>query len=159
MKTPLLALLGVTLAALPAAAPAAPSALKDKGGKDSIQVQTALSGSGVAAGETNLGDLIADAVRQTGKAQVGLVPADEINAKAQVAAGKADSSLIVGTLRYADDPSDTVVVLSLTGAQLVKVAERSVSRAPPAVRRVFAGVGPPCPLQPLPAGRQARVPG
>ncbi len=135
MRTPpsrasVIAFFGAVLAALPAAAPAAPSALKDKGGKDPVQVQTALSGSGVAAGETNLGDLIADAVRQTGKAQIGLVPADEIDGKAQVAVGKTDPSAIIGTLRYADDPSDTVVVLSLTGAQLVKVAERSVSRAP-----------------------------
>ncbi len=130
MKTPLIAFLGAALAALPPAAPASPLALKDKGSKESLQVQTALSGSGVAAGETNLGDLIADAVRQTGKAQVGLVSADEINGKAQVSAGKTDPSAIIGTLRYADDLSDTVVVLSLTGAQLIKVAERSVSRAP-----------------------------
>lgn len=130
MKTPMIAFFGAALVALAAALPAAPSALKDRSGKESVQVQTPLSGSGVASGETNLGDLIADAVRQTGHAQVGLVPADEINGKAQVAAGKTDPSAIVATLRYADDPSDTVVVLNLTGAQLVKVAERSVSRAP-----------------------------
>ncbi len=130
MKTPVIIFFGMALAVLTAAAPAAPSAMKDKNGKDPVQVQTALSGSGVAAGETNLGDLVADAVRATGKAQVGLVPADEINGKALVAAGKTEPSAIVGTLRYADDPSDTVVVLSLTGAQLLKVAERSVSRAP-----------------------------
>ena len=130
MKTLVIAFLGATLAALAAAAPAAPSALKGSASKEAVQVQTALSGSGVTSAETNLGDLIADAVRQTGHAQIGLIPADEINAKAQIAAGKTDSGAIIGTLRYADDPSDTVVVLNLTGAQLVKVAERSVSRAP-----------------------------
>ena len=130
MKTCMIAFLGAALAALSAAAPAAPSALKERRGKETVQVQTALSGTGVASGETNLGDLIADAVRQTGHAQVGLVPADEINGKAQIAAGKTDPSAIIGALRYADDPSDTVVVLNLTGAQLVKVAARSVSRAP-----------------------------
>jgi len=130
MKTPLIATFGITLVALGSALPAAPSALKERGAKEAVQVQTALSGSGVAAGETNLGDLIADAVRETGHAQVGLVPADEINGKAAVAAGKTDPSAIIATLRYADDPSDTVVVLNLTGAQLVRVAERSVSRAP-----------------------------
>jgi len=129
MKTPMITFFGVTLATL-AALPAAPSALKERGGKESVQVQTPLSGSGVASGETNLGNLVADAVRQTGHAQIGLIPADEVNAKAQIAAGKADPNTIIGTLRYADDPSDTVVVLNLTGAQLVKVAERSVSRAP-----------------------------
>lgn len=130
LRTPLLAFFGTALAVMPVAAFAVSSELKDKGSKDSVQVQTALSGSDGGSAETNLGDLIADAVRQTGKAQVGLVPADEINKKAQVAAGKTSPSAIIATLRYADDPSDTVVVLNLTGAQLVKVAERSVSRAP-----------------------------
>lgn len=130
MKTLLVASFAITLVALTATLPAAPSALKDRGGKEAVQVQTALSGAGVAAGETNLGDLIADAVRETGRAQVGLVAADEISGKALVAAGRTDPGAIVATLRYADDPSDTVVVLNLTGAQLLKVAERSVSRAP-----------------------------
>ena len=98
--------------------------------KDTVQVQTALSGSGVATKETNLGNLLADAVRQTGHAQIGLVAADEIVSSANVPAGKADVSALVSALHYAEDPSDTVVVLNLTGAQLLKVAERSVSRAP-----------------------------
>lgn len=121
---------GAALVALAVAAPARPSELKGSASKEAIQVQTALSGSGVATGETNLGDLIADAVRQTGHAQAGLVPADEINNKAEIGVGKTDAATIVAALRYADDPSDTVVVLNLTGAQLLKVAERSVSRAP-----------------------------
>ncbi len=101
-----------------------------KPSSDAVQVQTALSESGGAARETNLGNLIADAVRQTGSAPISLVPADEIDSQATVPAGKADISAMVKTLHYADDPSDTVVVLNLTGAQLLKVAERSVSRAP-----------------------------
>lgn len=134
MKTPILALLGATLAMTAAGAFAAPKPaqeLSSKGtAKEAVQVQTALSESGGATKETNLGDLIADAVRQTGHAQIGLVPADEITSKAQIAAGKTDPNTIVNTLHYADDPSDTVVVLNLTGAQLLKVAERSISRAP-----------------------------
>lgn len=98
--------------------------------RDAVQVQTALSGSGGASEETNLGNLIADAVRQTGGAQIAIVPADEIDGKASIAAGKSSTSAILSTLRYADDPSDTVVVLNLTGTQLLKVAERSVSRSP-----------------------------
>lgn len=98
--------------------------------KDTVQVQTPLSGSGVAAKETNLGNLIADAVRETGHAQLGIVPADEIVGSAPILSGKVETSAIVSALHYADDPSDTVVVLTLTGAQLLKVAERSVSRAP-----------------------------
>lgn len=95
-----------------------------------MQVQTTLSGTGSGFQETNLGDLIADAVRQTGSAQVGLVPADEIDGGASIPAGRTDAAKIVSALRYADDPSDTVVVVTLTGAQLLKAAERSVSRAP-----------------------------
>ena len=125
MHTPR-ALPTAVLTVLGAAASAAPLA-----SKDAVQVQTPLSAAGVSAKETNLGNLIADAVRQTGHAQIGIVPADEIDAKAQIPAGKASPGAIAGSaLRYADDPSDTVVVLSLTGAQLLKVAERSVSRAP-----------------------------
>jgi len=128
MKTLTFLVAGLTLAALPAIA--APLASKGGSAKDTVQVQTALSASGVAARETNLGNLIADALRQTGHAQAALIPADEIDGSAQVAAGKAEVSAIVATLRYAADSSDTVVVLNLTGAQLLKVAERSVSRAP-----------------------------
>lgn len=130
MKAPLIAFFAAALAAPAAVAPAAPLALKGSASKEPVQVQTALSGSGVASSETNLGDLIADAVRQTGHAQIGVVPADEINGKTQIATGKTDPSAIIAALRYAGDPSDTVVVLSLTGTQLLKVAERSVSRAP-----------------------------
>ena len=123
-KTVLAAALLLTVAAGVSAAP------KDSGGKDAVQVQTPLSGAGCGFQETNLGDLVADAVRQTGSAQVGLVPADEIDGGASIPAGKTDTAKIVSTLRYADDPSDTVVVLTLTGTQILKIAERSVSRAP-----------------------------
>jgi len=108
----------------------AQAAPKENAAKDTVQVRTALSGAGSSGKETNLGDLVADAVRQTGGAQVALVPADEISGSATIPAGKTDPSKIVAALHYADDPSDTVVVLTLTGAQLLRVAERSVSRAP-----------------------------
>jgi len=125
MKTLILTLAGLFLLAVPtfAASPAASA-------KDTGQVQTALSASGVASRETNLGNLIADALKQTGRTQIALLPADEIDGNAQIPAWKVEISTIVAALRYAADPSDTVVVLSLTGAQLLKVAERSVSRAP-----------------------------
>ena len=121
---PAFALLGLISITPPGAAAAPPAS------KDAVQVQTALSGGGVSARESNLGDLVADALRQTGGAQIGLVAADEISGGAAIPAGRAGVESIVSTLRYADDASDTVVVLNLTGAQLLKVAERSVSRAP-----------------------------
>jgi len=128
MIRPTLIILGIAIASLPAMA--APTASQLGTSKNTVQIQTALSGNGVAFRETNLGNLIADAVRQTGHAQVALVPADEIDGGAQIAAGKSEIGTIVSTLVYESDPSDTVVILNLTGAQLRKVAERSVSRAP-----------------------------
>ena len=128
MKPLTLILAGIILGTMPVLY-AAPSPLANSP-KETVQVQTALSASGVAERETGLGNLIADAVRQTGRAQVALVPADEIDGSAQIAAGNTEVRKVVATLRYAADPSDTVVVLNLSGAQLLKVAERSVSRAP-----------------------------
>lgn len=106
------------------------AAPKETASKNTVQVQTTLSGAGASAKETNLGNLVADAVRETGSAQAAFVPADEIDAGAAIAAGRTTPGKIVAALHYADDPTDTVVVLNLTGAQLLKVAERSVSRAP-----------------------------
>ena len=114
---------------LTAAVHAAPQAVS-KDAKDTVQVQTALSGAGSSHAETNLGDLVADAVRQTGSAQVALIPSDEIDSGASIPAGKTEAGKIVAALHYAGDPGDTIVVVTLTGAQLLKVAERSVSRAP-----------------------------
>ena len=118
-----LAACGTISIAIASAAPVASKA------KDTVQVQTALDGAGSGQRETNLGDLIADAVRQTGGAEIALVPANEIS-DASVPAGSVPAADIVHALRYADDSSDTVVVLNLTGAQILKAVERSVSRAP-----------------------------
>jgi 5'-nucleotidase/UDP-sugar diphosphatase len=113
------AVLGTLVYAAPLASPA----------KNTVQVQTALDGTGSAERETNLGDLIADAVRATGGADIALVPADEIN-ESTIPAGDVPPSRILAALHYADDSSDTVVVLELTGAQVQKAIERSVSRTP-----------------------------
>ena len=122
MSASLIVAVPVALLRRPAQAASAP--------KDAVQVQTALDGTGTASSETNLGNLIADAVLNTGHAQIALVAADEIDDHAQVPAGKTEPGKIVRALRYADDDSDTIVVLNLTGAQLVKALERSLSRAP-----------------------------
>ncbi len=120
--------LGLASIAITAAAYASPQSVSKTA--DTVQVVTALSGAGSSHAETNLGNLVADAVRQTGNASVALIPSDEIDGGASIPAGKTDPTKIISALHYAGDPSDTVVVLSLTGAQLLKVAERSVSRAP-----------------------------
>jgi len=98
--------------------------------KDTVQVESTLSAAGASSQETNLGDLIADAVRQTAGADVALVAADEIDENKRIPAGKVDTNAIISALSFADDTSDTVVILNLTGTQLISAAERSVSRAP-----------------------------
>ena len=120
--------LGLASITITAAAYASPQTVSKTA--DTVQVVTALSGAGSSHAETNLGNLVADAVRQTGNASVALIPSDEIDGGASIPAGKTDPTKIISALHYAGDPGDTVVVLTLTGAQLLKVAERSVSRAP-----------------------------
>lgn len=125
MNTRLLVTLGAALALTAPAMASNPLASKDP-----VQLRTALSGTGMASQETNLGDLVADAMRETGHAQAALVPADEVNANLQIPAGKTDTAALLSALSDGDDPGSTVVILNLTGAQLLKVAERSLSRAP-----------------------------
>lgn len=96
---------------------------------DSVQLESSLSGAGSGAGETNFGSLVADAVRQTGQADIALVPADEIG-EGTVPAGTVPVATIVQKLPYANDSGDTVMVMRLTGAQIRKAVERGVSRAP-----------------------------
>lgn len=112
------ALLGLGMAAVAAHA-----------AKDTIQVQAPLDGANAGAVETSLGDLVADAVRQTGNADIALVAADEIT-DVSIPAGSVPPSQIVKALRYADDATDTVVVLTLTGDQIHKAIARGLSRAP-----------------------------
>lgn len=97
--------------------------------KDRVQLETALDSQGIGHQETTLGDVVADAVRQTGRADIALVAADDVT-EASFPAGSVAPKSLVATLRYAQDVTDTVVVLDLTGAQIRKVIERSVSRAP-----------------------------
>ncbi len=114
-----------TIAAIPALA--APP-------KDTIQVQTALDGTGSAAKETSGGDLLADALRETAQAQIGLVPADDI-ADTAIPAGSTSASKLTALLRRPDDPGDTIVILKLTGTQLLHALELGVGHAP----QPFAG--------------------
>lgn len=107
-------------------ADAAPLAAKTH---DAVQLQATLDGAGSDAKETNMGDLVADAARETGGADIALIAADEIG-DGSVPAGNVPAAKIVDGLHYSGDASDTVVVLNLTGAQVLKAVERGVSRAP-----------------------------
>jgi 5'-nucleotidase/UDP-sugar diphosphatase len=97
--------------------------------KKTVQVQKDLNGTGSPERETNLGNLVADAVKDAGHADIALVPADEI-VETQIPSGSVPITQITGALRYAEDSSDTVVTLDLTGAQILQALERAVSRAP-----------------------------
>jgi len=116
-------LFGITASTLVQAAP-----------KDTVQVQTALSGAGSPTQETSAGDLLADALREAGGAQIGLVPADDI-ADTAIPAGSISAAKLATLLRRPNDPGDTVVVLKLTGTQVLHALEIGVGHAP----QPFAG--------------------
>jgi 2',3'-cyclic-nucleotide 2'-phosphodiesterase (5'-nucleotidase family) len=94
-----------------------------------VSVKSPLDGNGSGKAETTLGDLVADAVRSNGGADIAFVPSSELRPTV-VPAGDIDSGQIVAALRAPSDDSDTVVVLRLTGAQIRKALDRSVSRTP-----------------------------
>ncbi len=102
--------------------------------QDTVQVQSALDGSGSSVKETTAGDLLADAMRETGSAQIGLVPADDI-ADTTLAPGSIPASELATLLRRPNDPGDTVVVLKITGAQVLRALEIGIGHAP----QPFAG--------------------
>ncbi|MBC8141254.1 MAG: 5'-nucleotidase C-terminal domain-containing protein [Armatimonadetes bacterium] len=76
--------------------------------------------------ETEAGNIVADALRETGGAEIALVPAAAFKPGATTmrpaTADQAASLLEV--------PTDEVVILSLRGAQVLAALERSVSFAP-----------------------------
>ena len=76
----------------------------------------------VRVGESAAGNAVADAVRSAAGAQVALIPASAFRSGVAVpsaAGGDQLASLL-------DPPSDAIVLLSLTGAQLKDALERSV---------------------------------
>jgi len=90
-----------------------------------------LSGKSAAMAECTLGDLVADSVCEQADAQCAVISASEIKS-VSFPPGKLDSDQIVAALQHGADQTDTVVVLHLTGSQLLAAFERSVSRAPAA---------------------------
>ena len=76
--------------------------------------------------ESNLADFVADAVRSQAGTPIAILTASELRSVV-VPAGRIDSDQIVRALRAPSDPTDTVVVLRLTGAQIIKALERGFS--------------------------------
>lgn len=76
--------------------------------------------------ETEAGNIVADALRETGGAEIALVPAAAFKPGASAprpATAEQAASLL-------EVPTDEVVILSLRGAQVLAALERSVSFAP-----------------------------
>lgn len=91
-------------------------------------LQTTLSTAKVRETETEAGNLLADAVRAAGSAEIGLVPAAAFKPDASVprpANAEQAANLV-------EPASDMIVILSLRGAQVLAALERSVSFAPQA---------------------------
>jgi len=87
---------------------------------------SALSSVGCQARETELGDLVADAVRAEAGTPVALVPAGGFREIA-IPKGGVKAEDILKCLQY---PDDRLAVIELTGAQLVAALERSISIYP-----------------------------
>jgi len=79
--------------------------------------------------ESNLGDLVADAIRDSGRADAALLPASELRS-VTIPPGHIDSQQLVDALRAASDDSDTVVLVRLTGSQIKKALTHGLSRLP-----------------------------
>jgi 2',3'-cyclic-nucleotide 2'-phosphodiesterase (5'-nucleotidase family) len=76
--------------------------------------------------ETSLGDLVADSVCEAYGAQAALIPGGGLR-EASIPSGKVESADVLQALQYRDDP---IVVVEVTGSQIVKALERSVSISP-----------------------------
>ena len=98
--------------------------------KTKVIVGGALATAHSDTAETTAGDLVADAVRESGNADIAFVSADELVTDKNIAPGSYTSDNLLDILRYSQDPTDTVMVLDLTGKQVVQALERSISRMP-----------------------------
>jgi 2',3'-cyclic-nucleotide 2'-phosphodiesterase (5'-nucleotidase family) len=91
-----------------------------------IGFPSALSSVGVQVGETSLGDLVADAVRDAARAQVALVPAGSFK-EITLAKGKIKPEDVV---RCMECPEERIIIVELSGKQLLTALERSLSIQP-----------------------------
>jgi len=97
---------------------------------DTIVLSSPLDSTQSATSESTFGDLTADAVlASSGGAQFALVPAAETRADT-IPAGTITAARLVQHLKSHDEPSDTVVVMHLTGSELVDALNHGSSRLP-----------------------------
>jgi len=86
------------------------------------ETQVGLDGEHVRAAETNLGDFVADVMRQTTGAEVAIINGGSI--RTSIAQGKIEVQDIYAVLPF----DNYLVAISLTGAQLKAALEHGVSR-------------------------------
>jgi 2',3'-cyclic-nucleotide 2'-phosphodiesterase (5'-nucleotidase family) len=87
--------------------------------------------------ETPWGRLVADSLRETGKADIALVNAAALR-KGTLAAGEVTDAAVNALLAF---PSDAVVTITLTGAQLRAALERAVQAYPTGSAAFLHGSG------------------
>jgi len=91
-----------------------------------IESRSLLSSKDCRTEETELGDLVSDALRERAKTPVAFIPAGALR-EIVIPKGKVDAEKLLDCLHY---PNDHIAVLELTGEMLVKAVERSVSVYP-----------------------------
>lgn len=91
-----------------------------------VQSPAELSGKSSATKETSLGDLVADAVSHAVETPLAFVPAGSFK-EASVPAGVVTAERVAECLQY---PDDKLAVMELSGLDLRKALERSVSVYP-----------------------------
>jgi 5'-nucleotidase/UDP-sugar diphosphatase len=95
-------------------------------GADKINVETELSTKNVRTEESNLADVITDALRATDRSDGALMHASAF-AETTVPKGSATTDDILKAVPYKED---TVVIVNLTGAQLKKALENGLKLYP-----------------------------
>lgn len=91
-----------------------------------IQSPADLNSVGCQTQETSLGDLMADAVRASANTQIALIPAGGFR-EITIPKGAVKIADVLKCLQY---PDDQIAIMKLTGDQLLKALERSVSIYP-----------------------------
>jgi len=89
-------------------------------------IQASINTANVRVAETEAGNLLADAVRAAAGTEISFVPAFAFKPGAAIPR-PATAEQAAGLI---DPPSDTIVILNLTGRQVKAALERSVSYAP-----------------------------
>lgn len=95
-----------------------------------VQTQSAspLGNKDVGKAETAIGNLVADAVRSSLRADIAIISASELKPKdPPFAAGTISSNDIAGLVSYPDDP---LAVLQIKGSQIKEALEKAVSIYP-----------------------------